>query len=300
LADERILKLLPSALGKTFYKSQTKRPIPVVLTGKADSQKPKKTPLDRLKTKVKDAHLSSPANIGQPADMAADIEKALSVVPVHLSPSVSTSIKIGYAGWPAEWISANVEAVVNRVVDKWIPGQWPGVKSIYIRGPRTASLPIYMAREDWITEDDVLDEGEPDTELNFRPKSKEEKKELQKQKKLARKLAEEDAMEIDDDVPQIEDATPSKKRKRDPVAGEGENQAADVPEPVDEPADKPVEAPVETSKKKKTAPKADKVSPKKRKVAKAATEAVLEPDEPITTPKKDEGKKAKKGKAKKK
>ena len=34
LADERIIRFLPVALGRTFYKSSSKRPIPLSLTGK--------------------------------------------------------------------------------------------------------------------------------------------------------------------------------------------------------------------------------------------------------------------------
>jgi ribosome biogenesis protein UTP30 len=170
LADERIVHLVPSALGSVFYKSTTKRPISVSLTGKELwGKKQKKTPLERLKPKRKEA----PTTIGKPEDVGAAIETVLSTIVVNLSPSTSLTVKVAYAGWPAEWVAANTTAAVDRIVAKYIPGAWDGVKSLFIKGPDTASLPIYMTEEIW-DEELVLNEGEaaPIAELPAKIKRK--------------------------------------------------------------------------------------------------------------------------------
>lgn len=152
LADERILHLLPVALGRIFYKSTTKRPIPVSLTGKENwGPKQRKTVFDRLKPKAK---LPSQV-IGEPADVAVDIEKTLATTSIHLAPSTSMCIKVAYAGWPSEWIAENVNAVVARAVAKYVPKEWQGLKSIHLKGPATAALPIWLANELWHHESDI-------------------------------------------------------------------------------------------------------------------------------------------------
>jgi ribosome biogenesis protein UTP30 len=167
LADERIIHLLPVALGSTFYKSTTKRPLPVPLTGRENyGKKSKKTGLDRLKPKRKHASNDGPHIIGKPADVGHDMKKALSNLVVNLSPSTSISVKVAYAGWPAEWITANVCAAVERVVTKYIPAQWDGLKAVHLKGPDTAALPLYHAEAIW-DEELVLDEGEKAPRVRF-------------------------------------------------------------------------------------------------------------------------------------
>jgi ribosome biogenesis protein UTP30 len=202
LADERIVHLIPSALGSVFYKSGTKRPISVSLTGKELwGKKQKKTALDRLKPKQRGAPGEGPAVIGKPEDVGAAIETALSTIVVNLSPTTSLSIKVAYAGWPAEWIAANVSAAVEKIVPKYVPGQWNGVKSLYIKGPDTAALPIYMTEEIWDA-DRVLDEGE-EPAVEERPKKVRGKKSKGKQRL------------IEDADPSGEKSKKSKKRKLD-------------------------------------------------------------------------------------
>jgi ribosome biogenesis protein UTP30 len=167
LADERIIHLLPVALGSTFYKSTTKRPLPVLMTGKEGwGKKSKKTGLDRLKPKRKNAARDGPQVIGKPEDVGHDMKKVLSNLVVNLSPSTSISVKVAYAGWPAEWITANVCAAIERVVIKYVPAQWNGLKSVHLKGPDTAALPLYLVDAIW-DEDRVLDEGEKGPRVRF-------------------------------------------------------------------------------------------------------------------------------------
>jgi ribosome biogenesis protein UTP30 len=223
LADERIIHLLPVALGSTFYKSTTKRPIAVSLTGKERwGKKQKKSALDRLKPKRKGTADDGPAMIGKPEDVGHDIETALSTLVVNLSPSTSISIKVAYAGWPAEWITANVCAAVERVVTKYIPKQWDGLKALHLKGPDTAALPLFMAETIW-DEDRVLDEGVKAASQNF-PKKK------GKKSKGKGKLIE------TEEVAQIEGGNSKKRKQKDMIAGEKSSKRTKVVvlEPLEE------------------------------------------------------------------
>jgi ribosome biogenesis protein UTP30 len=193
LADERIIHMLPAALGSSFYKSTSKRPIPVSLTGRElYGKKTKKTALDRTLPKKRGAAAREAVVVGAPVDVAADIERALATLAVHLSPCPTISVKVAYAGWPAEWIAENVQAAVERVLAKYIPGGWSGLKSLHLKGPETAALPVWMAEELWATEDDVLDHGEQAVGLNAKKLTKEQRKARREAKGKVRSEIEEE------------------------------------------------------------------------------------------------------------
>ncbi|OLN95769.1 putative ribosome biogenesis protein C8F11.04 [Colletotrichum chlorophyti] len=148
LADDRIINRLPKALGKTFYKTTAKRPIPVVLSAK--------TPRVDGKRAKPQQKTPGTVNAGTPQEIAAEIEKAIGAALVSLSPSTNTAIRIGYAGFNADQIAANVDAVVKALVEKWVPQKWQNVKSIYIKGQETAALPIWLTDELWLEQKDIV------------------------------------------------------------------------------------------------------------------------------------------------
>ncbi|KAG5993400.1 hypothetical protein E4U54_003366 [Claviceps lovelessii] len=153
VADERIINRLPKVLGKTFYKTSAKRPIPVFLQAKrakVDGKRPRRAD----KTKSTDEQDS--VNAGTAADIAQEIEKALSSALVSLAPTTNTAVRIGYAHWTPEQIADNVDAVVTGLVGKWVPQKWRNVRSIYIKGPNTAALPIWLTDELWVEDKDVI------------------------------------------------------------------------------------------------------------------------------------------------
>lgn len=151
LADDRIINRLPKVLGKTFYKTTLKRPVPVVL-------KPKARKVDGKKTKP--AKQDGEPNAGTPADIAKELEKALGSALVSLSPTTNTAVRVGFSDWAPEHLAANVDAVAAAVVDKWVPQQWRNVKSIYIKGPETAALPVWLTDELWLDQKDVIADAE--------------------------------------------------------------------------------------------------------------------------------------------
>lgn len=161
LADDRIIHMLPQILGKVFYKTTTKRPVPVSLTGEENWGKKEEKPQPRVyKITRREKDAPGPDTVGAPADVGADIQKALNSALVNLSQSPTTAIRVARAGWQADWVVENVEAVVESLVKRFIPKGWRNVKSIHMKGPNTAALPIWLAEELWAEEDDVLDEVE--------------------------------------------------------------------------------------------------------------------------------------------
>ncbi|KAL3427514.1 ribosome biogenesis protein C8F11.04 [Phlyctema vagabunda] len=150
LADDRIITLLPKALGKTFYKSSAKRPIPISLQAPAPRTDGKR---------IARAKGEGAQKAAEPKAIAAEIEKALQSALVHLSPSTHTAVKVGVAGMEASQIAENVEAVANALIEKHVPKKWRGVRGLHLKGPASAALPIWLADELWTDEADVLEDG---------------------------------------------------------------------------------------------------------------------------------------------
>lgn len=159
-ADDRVIHMLPQILGKVFYKTTGKRPIPVSLTGKENWGK-KKDKQPKVTKREKGA--PGPDTVGEAADVGAAIMKALNSALVHLSQSPTTSVRVARSGWKPDMVADNVEAVVEGLVERFIPKRWRNVKSIHMKGPNTAALPIWLADELWQDEEDILDEVEDAT-----------------------------------------------------------------------------------------------------------------------------------------
>ena len=151
LADDRIITLLPNLLGKIFYKG-SKRPIPVKLEPYRQKDiTGKRIPLPKNT-------VSKP--IAPPLQIAREIEKTLGCTQVHLSPSVTVSIRVGLASFTAVQVAENIKAVVEAMVEKFIPKGWRNIRSIHVKGPNTMALPIWLASELWVEEKDVLENNE--------------------------------------------------------------------------------------------------------------------------------------------
>ncbi|KAI9805052.1 MAG: hypothetical protein M1825_000886 [Sarcosagium campestre] len=148
LADDRAITLLPGLLGKIFYGSAAKRPIPVDISGGSKARASKK---------------DGEKSVAQPAALATAIERALSSALLYLSPSTCTSVKVGRANWEEAKVVANVEAVVEELVEKFVPKKWRGVRGLHIKGPTTAALPLWLADELWTDERDILGDAPPES-----------------------------------------------------------------------------------------------------------------------------------------
>lgn len=194
LADDRIITRLPAALGKVFYATGAKRPIPISLQGKPENARDdagnKRAKLSEGGDKLKRADIT-------PEAMAHEIERAVGASLVHLVPSTNVSVKVGKSSFTPDQIAANVDAVVTSLTEKYIPKGWRNVRSLHIKGPNTAALPIWLADELWEDEADVL-------EKLHEPVVKDKKK---------RKRALLDSAAVDDTADADKDAKSAKKRK---------------------------------------------------------------------------------------
>ncbi|KAI0593456.1 ribosomal protein L1p/L10e family-domain-containing protein [Biscogniauxia sp. FL1348] len=147
VADSRIISRLPAVLGKTFYKTTAKRPISIEIQARKARVDGKRT------SRTKDAE---EINACTPVQFAAEIERAVGAALVNLSPTTNTAVRIGYAGWTAEQIAANVDTFVKTLVEKHIPGKWKNMKSVYLKGPETVALPIWQTDELWVEGKDIV------------------------------------------------------------------------------------------------------------------------------------------------
>ncbi|KAK0102848.1 hypothetical protein ONS95_000954 [Cadophora gregata] len=161
LADDRIITQLTKLLGKTFYKGTTKRPIPVGIAEPAPKENGKRVKSSGLGDgERKGEGKTGGRGAGSAKAVAAEIEKALSSAVVSLTPSTQTAVRVGYSSWSAEKVAANIEAVASGLIENHVPKKWRGVRSILVKGPQTAALPIWLADELWVDEKAVLGEEE--------------------------------------------------------------------------------------------------------------------------------------------
>ena len=109
MADDRILPMLTSCLGKDFLKAK-KHPIPVDITRKN----------------------SLPFNI----------LKSLSSTFLHLSEGTCVTVKAGYTHMSTDELVANTMAVLENGVP-FIPRKWANVRAIAVKTPMSTSLPFY-------------------------------------------------------------------------------------------------------------------------------------------------------------
>jgi len=153
LADDRIITKLPQTLGKTFYKG-SKKPVPVNL----EAYKPKDENGKRKKPTKTDDNIK--IMVAQPAQVAREIERTLSAAQVYLSPSATTSVRVGLASFTPQQLAENIEAVVNGLVEKFVTKKWRNVRAVHVKGPNTMALPVWLADELWVDEGDVLGDEE--------------------------------------------------------------------------------------------------------------------------------------------
>lgn len=207
MVDERVIKIVAEFLGKVFYGSKSKRPIPIRLTAGAF--------VDKTAKKDKE-----PQNVvGTPQGVAKEIESALNSTYLSMSASANTSIKIGNLSQTAAQIKENTEAVIAAIIPKHIEQGWRNIRSLHIKGPATKALPIWLAGELWVDDSQVLDEpfqhksiGEGKTAQTKR-KWEEWEEELLDENELAEKKAKREAKKAKKAGPAKKSSLSKEKRK---------------------------------------------------------------------------------------
>ena len=165
-------------MGKIFYKSTSKRPIPVsLMPSKARSRDVKDQGIKSQKRNPKSTEIA----LALPTQAAHEIERTLSCALVHLSPATCTAVRIGLSTYTPLQIAENVKAVSESLIEKHVSQGWRGVRGIHIKSPTSAALPIWLADELWLGDGDVL-EKEPERAVERWIRNKETKKALKAQK----------------------------------------------------------------------------------------------------------------------
>lgn len=147
LADDRIITRLPALLGKVFYKSTSKRPIPIAV---ARTERTKTETSE--KKRGKDQGARPPKS---PVNLAKEIEKAIDCVPVSLRPGTLLSVRIGLATFKPAQLSENISAVVQHVIEKHVVKGWRNVKGVHIKGHSTFAIPIWLSDDLWTESKDI-------------------------------------------------------------------------------------------------------------------------------------------------
>ncbi|GAP92382.2 putative electron transfer flavoprotein alpha-subunit [Rosellinia necatrix] len=131
-----------------IFLGDTKRPVPIEIQARIPKSAGK-----RVKP------TKGEVNSCTPVQLSGEVKRAVAAALVHISPSTNHAVKIGYASWKPEELAANADKVVSVVVNKLVPGGRKNVRSIYLKGPETVALPIYLTDELWVDKkNDVLDE----------------------------------------------------------------------------------------------------------------------------------------------
>lgn len=122
VVDDRVARLLPPLLGKTFYGAK-KNPIPISVPVAKEGG---------------DAAAEAKA-------LREELDKALRSTHVLLAPGTTTSVKVALVGQSAEAVQENVLAVAAQLVEKFVPGKWAGVRSMHVKTADSVALPIWQA-----------------------------------------------------------------------------------------------------------------------------------------------------------
>ncbi|TPX69033.1 hypothetical protein SpCBS45565_g02685 [Spizellomyces sp. 'palustris'] len=113
LADERVIPLLPSLIGKTFF-AKKKHPAPVDLTKN---------------------------------DLAGEIQSALHSTYLIMNNGVCNAVKVGTMTFEEEQLIENVMQAVSEIAKK-IPKKWNNILSIHLKTTDSIALPIYNSLPD--------------------------------------------------------------------------------------------------------------------------------------------------------
>lgn len=154
LADDRIVTRLAKCLGKTFYNTTAKRPIPISL----EASKPKEKKNAALPSTKLRKEPSDTKSIAAPPVLAKEIERTLSTAQINLFPSTTTAVRVGLASFTPEQLAVNIEVVMASLAGKLVG--WKNVRAVHVKGPNTMALPIWLAGELWVDEGMVLEDEE--------------------------------------------------------------------------------------------------------------------------------------------
>ncbi|KAK6507603.1 hypothetical protein TWF481_006030 [Arthrobotrys musiformis] len=223
LADDRVIPLLPSLLGKSIYRRSAKVPIPIRISKIEPPAKDTEAPKSKLESDAE--------------KLKKEIEKAVAGTYFVLAASSSQTIKVGIRAQSAEEVAQNVTAVMEHLTSNVLKSGWNGVRAVHLKAAETVALPVYLAEriyddEDVLTEEEIkriehlkTKEGREEREKELKEKKAEKKKGREERQKGKRNW--------DSDAEDGEDQYFVKKIK--PAAEDGKNKKRKAESEVEAP-----------------------------------------------------------------
>ncbi|PVI01928.1 ribosomal protein L1 [Periconia macrospinosa] len=156
MVDKRIIKIVADFLGKTFYGTKSRRPLPIDLT---------------CGSKIDPKTNTAISPIGTSEMVGYEIRMALNSTYLSMSASTNTSIKVGRLSMTPQQLKENIESVTKSVITRFVARQWRNIRRLEIKGPTTKALPIWVFDEMWMDEAQVLEE-EPKFAIGHTPEEK--------------------------------------------------------------------------------------------------------------------------------
>lgn len=171
------------------------------------------------------------------------MEKAIHSTYVNLTPSTNVAVRVGLASMTPAELTANITAVAEGLIARWIPQGVKNLKAVFIKSPESVALPIWQTDEIFLDAKDVVADA-----------TEEEKKALKEKANVGKKRkslesGKEGAAAADEEDEAAE--KPAKKSKKAKAAA-----AAAVPEGDDGKLDKQIVERKEKLKKAKAKAKA--------------------------------------------
>ncbi|KAJ3046219.1 hypothetical protein HDV00_000031 [Rhizophlyctis rosea] len=120
MADDRVLTLVPTLLGKTFFQKK-KHPVPVDMTK---------------------------------GNLLGEIDSAIGATYLHLNKGTCNLIRVGTTGFTADQLVENITTAIGPIVEK-IPQKWKNVQSIHLKTTTSVSLPLWNSLPDKPSEEEA-------------------------------------------------------------------------------------------------------------------------------------------------
>ena len=121
LVDDRIVPLMPKALGKIFYIKKM-QPIPITIARRG---------------KI----------VGAPA-LSAAVTRHRSSTFAYVGGGSCSNVRVAKTDFSAEQICENIIAAATTTVEKFVPRRWKNVMSLHIKTQDSIALPVYNALPD--------------------------------------------------------------------------------------------------------------------------------------------------------
>jgi len=75
-----------------------------------------------------------------------------------LKPGTNVAIRVGLASFTPQQLVENIATVTQAVIEKHVVKGWRNVKTIHIKSHRSVAIPIWLADDMWVGDDNVIED----------------------------------------------------------------------------------------------------------------------------------------------